>query len=78
MDQQGTKQVTTMLRKKDQHMPISSWMDPENFNPSYLMRSMDLLPKCGNTPEWQHTQDYWSEKDLIPEIDLSDEVFVYK
>ena len=41
------------------------WIDPENFNPGYLMRSMHLLPKRGDKPEWQHTQDYWTEKDQL-------------
>ena len=27
------------------------------------MRGMHLLPKRGDKPEWQHTQDYWAEKD---------------
>jgi hypothetical protein len=53
-------------------------MDPENFNPGYLMRSMHLLPKRGDKPEWQHTQDYWAEKVQIPEIELEDAVFDYE
>ena len=53
------------------------WIDPENFNPGYLMRGMHLLPKRGDKPEWQHTQDYWREKDELPAIDLDDEAFVY-
>ena len=51
------------LRPEDKDMPLLPWIDPENFNPGYLMRGMHLLPKRGDKPEWQHTQDYWSEKD---------------
>ena len=58
-------------------MPLLDWIDPENFNPGYLMRALPLLPKRGSKPEWQHTQDYWVEKDELPAIDLSDPVFVY-
>ena len=47
-------------------MPLLPWIDPENFNPGYLMRGMHLLPKRGDKPEWQHTQDYWAEKDQFP------------
>ena len=47
-------------------MPLLPWIDPENFNPGYLMRGMHLLPKRGDKPEWQHTQDYWTEKDAVP------------
>ncbi len=41
------------------------------------MRSMHLLPKRGDKPEWQHTQDYWREKDEIPAIDLDAAEFLY-
>ena len=58
-------------------MPLLPWIDPENFNPGYMMRGMHLLPKRGDKPEWQHTQDYWAEKDEFPAIDLDDPAFVY-
>ena len=53
-------------------MTLLPWIDPENFNPGYLMRGMHLLPKRGDKPEWQHTQDYWNEKEELPAIDLDD------
>ncbi len=52
-------------------------IDPENFNPGYLMRGMHLLPKRGDKREWQHTQDYWQEKNEFSTIDLDDAAFVY-
>ena len=36
------------------------------------MRSMHLLPKRVDKPEWQHTQDYWTERDVLPAADLDD------
>jgi hypothetical protein len=27
------------------------------------MRSMHLLPRRRDKPEWQHRQDYWAEQD---------------
>jgi hypothetical protein len=39
---------------------------------------MHLLPKRGDKVEWQHTQDYWAEKDQFAAIDLTDEAFVYR
>lgn len=78
MEARGLRKVTVVLRPEDEDMPKLSWMDPENFNPGYLMRSMDLLPKRLDKPEWQHTQDYWAEKIAIPEIDLEDPVFDYR
>jgi cation diffusion facilitator CzcD-associated flavoprotein CzcO len=77
MDQKGVKRVVPALRPQDEDMPRLTWIDPENFNPGYLMRGMHLLPRRGDKPEWQHSQDYWAEKDAIPEIDLDDPAFVY-
>jgi cation diffusion facilitator CzcD-associated flavoprotein CzcO len=78
MKQKGAKKVTPALRPEDHNMPLLSWIDPENFNPGYMMRNMHLLPKRGDKPEWQHSQDYWAEKDQIPAIDLDDAAFVYE
>ena len=78
MDERGVSSVTPELRPEDKDMALSTWMDPENFNPGYLMRSMHLMPKRGDKPEWQHTQDYWFEKDDLPKVDLDDSVFHYK
>ncbi|MDP3852776.1 NAD(P)/FAD-dependent oxidoreductase [Phenylobacterium sp.] len=78
MDEKGAKRVTPALRPQDKDMPLLPWIDPENFNPGYLMRGMHLLPRSGDKDEWRHTQDYWAEKDEIPAIDLDDPAFVYE
>ncbi|MCB4823257.1 flavin-containing monooxygenase [Roseicella aerolata] len=78
MQAKGAKRVEVALRPEDKDMPILPWIDPENFNPGYLMRGMHLLPKRGDKPEWQHTQDYWMEKDAIPATDLDGAEFVYR
>jgi hypothetical protein len=36
------------------------------------MRSMHLMPHRLNLPEWQHSQDYWTERTTLPEADLDD------
>ncbi len=77
MRDKGAAKVIVALRPQDAEMPLSSWMDPENFNPGYLMRSMHLMPLRGDKPEWQHTQDYWREKAELPAIDLDGGEFVY-
>jgi cation diffusion facilitator CzcD-associated flavoprotein CzcO len=77
MKQKGARKVTVALRPEDKDMPLLDWIDPKNFNPGYLMRGMHLLPKRGDKPEWQHTQDYWTEKDQFAAIDLDDDAFVY-
>ncbi len=70
--------VTVRLRPEDRDMPLSSWIAPEEFNPGYLMRGMSLLPRRGDKPEWRHTQDYRSEKDTWPAINLDGAEFLYE
>jgi len=78
MEKRGAKRVDVALRPEDTDMKLLPWMDPENFNPGYLMRAMDLLPRRGDKPEWQHSQDYWREKDELPALDLDAPEFVYR
>ena len=78
MKEKRAERVEVRLRREDRDMSLLSWIDPNNFNPGYLMRAMHLLPKRGDKPEWQHTQDYWAEKVAIPAIDLDAEEFVYR
>lgn len=77
MDANGAKQVDVALRSQDHKMQLRPWMDPDNFNPGYLMRSMDQMPRRGTNPEWAHSQDYWKEKDELPRIDLGAPEFRY-
>lgn len=77
MDGKGVKGVVVELPENDKDMPRSPWIDESNFNPGYLQRSMHLMPKCGNRPEWQHTQDYWQERNELPLIDLDEDAFHY-
>jgi cation diffusion facilitator CzcD-associated flavoprotein CzcO len=78
MDAKGAKKVVPQLRPQDAEMNIGPWMDPDNFNPNYLMRSQHLMPKAGDKPEWKHDQDYWLEKDILPVADLDDGCLVYE
>ena len=77
MKETGAGRVEVALRPADHNMPLGPWIDPENFNGGYIMRGQHLLPQRGDKPEWQHTQDYWTEKNDFPAIDLNDEVFRY-
>ncbi|TAJ39717.1 MAG: NAD(P)/FAD-dependent oxidoreductase [Reyranella sp.] len=77
MEGKQARKVEVAFRPEDKDMKILPWIDEENFNPGYLMRGIHLLPKRGDKPEWQHTQDYWGEKNIFPAIDLDDRAFVY-
>ncbi len=77
MDETGAKEVRVELRKEDKGMDILPWMDTDNFNPGYMMRSLHMMPKRGSNYIWQHSQDYWQEREEIPSIDLTGAEFVY-
>ena len=72
-----SRKTTALWTPEEEQAPRLGWMDKDNFNPGYLMRGMHLLPKRGTSEDWQHTQDYWHDKDAFPAINLEDEVFVY-
>lgn len=77
MDARGQHRVEVALRPEDEGMEILPWIEPDNFNPSYLMRDLDKLPQRGAKEEWRHNQNYWLERDAIPAIDLDAPEFVY-
>jgi cation diffusion facilitator CzcD-associated flavoprotein CzcO len=77
MDALGATVVTPTLRPEDDNMTLRPWVDPDNFNPGYLMRSLHLMPKQGEHDPWVFTQDYWREKDEFPVADLDDGALVY-
>jgi cation diffusion facilitator CzcD-associated flavoprotein CzcO len=72
MKESGTSVVTPELRPQDSNMPELPWIDPDNFNPGYLMRSIHLMPKQGDHEPWIFTQDYYKEKDEFPAANLED------
>lgn len=76
MEQKGAKRVVPMLRPEDKDMKIGPWVSPESFSSGYLQRQQAVLPKTGDKPEWQHTQNYWKEREMLPKIDL-DQILVY-
>lgn len=78
LDELGATRFTPQLRPHELDQPRLPWMDPDNFNPGYLMRAMHLLPRRLATPEWEHTQDYWREKDELPAVDLDDGCLIYE
>ena len=77
MDEKGAQRVEVAFREEDREMELLPWIEPENFNPNYLMRDLDKLPQRGSKPQWRHNQDYWREKEEIPAIDLDGEEFLY-
>ncbi len=78
MDELGARRVTPRLRAQDRDEERLDWVDVEYFNPNYMLRSLHLMPKRLDKPEWRHTQDYWAERDELPLVDLDDGCLVFE
>lgn len=77
MDDKGFTRVEPVLRDGQKLLPVSDWVNSDNFDPNYLKRANSILPQRLNDDEWQHTQDYWKEKTVFPAIDVADKPFSY-
>ena len=77
MDERGARVVVPALRPEEADMPRLPWIDPEDFNPGYIRRGLHLLPQQGDHLPWRMSQDYWGERDTIPEWDLDDGTLTY-
>jgi cation diffusion facilitator CzcD-associated flavoprotein CzcO len=78
MDELGATVVVPELRPEEATMPRLPWIDPENFNPGYVTRSLHLMPKQGDRDPWRHVQDYAEDKRDLPAADLDDGALRYK
>jgi cation diffusion facilitator CzcD-associated flavoprotein CzcO len=77
MDAIGAGSVTPRLRAEDADMQIRPWIDPDNFNAGYIMRSLPALPRQGDRQPWIMTQDYYRDRDDLPSADLEDGTLIY-
>ncbi|WP_408585997.1 flavin-containing monooxygenase [Novosphingobium sp.] len=78
MDEKGRSEINIVVPEGLGDEALLPWIEDDNFNPGYLVRDMDKLPKrLGDRPEWRHTQDYWREAEDIPAIDLDGAEFAY-
>ena len=73
----GAQKVVAEIPPELADLPHLPWVGAENFNPNYLMRDLDLMPRRLDLPAWQHTQDYWSEKDRFAAIEPTDPALHY-
>lgn len=77
MDAHGVRKVEVRIPEADAHLPWLPWIEEENFNPNYLKRDLDKLPKRIDRIEWRDSQDYWYDRDAWPLVDLNGPEFVY-
>jgi cation diffusion facilitator CzcD-associated flavoprotein CzcO len=72
MEARGATKVVPALRDEDADMELGLWVDPENFNPGYLMRTQHLMPKRGTKEPWTWGAEYTAERKLLAEAPLDD------
>jgi hypothetical protein len=77
MEELGVSVVTPTLRDEDQDMTLLPWVDPADFNPGYLARMIDSLPRQGDRDPWRHASNYYEEREALPVADLDDGALRY-
>ena len=76
MDELGATTVTPV--RPDGDDDLRPWVEPDNFNPGYLTRSMHLMPKQGAVEPWRLEHDYTREREVLPVADLDDGSLEYR
>ena len=76
--ERGATTVLPTLRADEADMALGPWVDPENFNPGYLTRSIHLMPKQGDREPWRHLHEYVVERELLPAADLDDGTLTFR
>ncbi|NCF17722.1 MAG: SidA/IucD/PvdA family monooxygenase [Haliea sp.] len=78
MDELQAESCTPTLRESDRDMAIYPWIDEEEFNPGYMQRGKDLMPKRGDNEPWTFSADYYTEREQLPLVNLDDDTLVYR
>ncbi len=77
MERTGASTVVPRLRPEDAEMTLTPYVDPGQFNPGYLQRSVDRVPRSGSTAEWQLSLDFWEEREVLPALGFDDGCLVF-
>jgi cation diffusion facilitator CzcD-associated flavoprotein CzcO len=72
MAERGASTVVAELRPEDGDMPRLPWVDPENFNAGYVMRSQARMFRQGDRDPWTHMHEHDHERAVLPTADLDD------
>jgi cation diffusion facilitator CzcD-associated flavoprotein CzcO len=73
MAENGYKQC--MPVQKDSDMGLKPFLD---FNPGYVLRVIDKLPKMGDKKPWKIEQNYFYDRKMFEKGSLDDGILVYK
>ncbi len=74
----GTAVVTPVLAEDERDMPRQPWVLPEDFNPGYMQRGVDKMPRQGDREPWLFQADYYIERETMPAIDLGESSLEYR
>ena len=77
MDEKGVTHCTPTLRAEDAGMNGKGFIDPDDFAPGYMRRGVHRLPKQSDQGPWVNSQDYYKEKDIIPNLAFEDDALVF-
>ena len=77
MDEKGVTHCTPTLRTEDIGMNGKGFIDPDDFAPGYMRRGVHRLPKQSDQGPWVNSQDYYKEKDIIPNLAFDDDALVF-
>ena len=72
MQAKSARVVEAMRRPVDADMPLLPFINPEQFNPGYLLRSQHLMPKAGDRAPWQMSMDFWAEREEFESENFDD------
>ncbi len=78
MYENNLKRVCPTLPDNVGDEDLQPFLDPDDFNPGYLLRSLHRLPKSGPGKEWRHSQDYWNERNEIPALPVAGSSLAYR
>jgi len=73
MEQNGYKQC--MPIQNDPNLILKPFLD---FNPGYVMRVIESLPKMGDKKPWKIEQNYFYDKKMFKKSALNDGILTYK
>lgn len=77
MEEAAVRQCTPRLRPEDQHMEAKLFIDAADFAPGYMQRGVGRLPKQGDREPWINLQNYYLEKDTLPQVSFDDGVLQF-
>ena len=58
-------------------MEARPFIDSADFAPGYMRRGAGRLPKQGDHEPWLNIQNYYAEKDLLPDFTFDDGVLQF-